>query len=92
MKEKVFTVTPRLGLHARPAALFVQASVKYRCSVKVAKLDASDPMEVNGKSVMGLMMLAAANGEKLKVVLDGPDEEQALAAFEALFEKKFDED
>ena len=92
MKERIFTVSPRLGLHARPASLFVQISAKYRCTVKVVKLGVDDQMEVNGKSVMGLMMLAAANGERLKVMLDGPDEEKAMSEFEALFDRKFDED
>ncbi|HVE14519.1 MAG TPA: HPr family phosphocarrier protein [Elusimicrobiota bacterium] len=91
MKERVFVVTNRLGLHARPASLFVQAGAKYRCSVKVTKLN-GDEFEVNGKSVMGLMMLAAANGEKVKVVVDGPDEERALVEIEGLFQRKFDEE
>ena len=92
MKEKIFVVTPRLGLHARPASLFVQVGAKYRCSVKVVKLGSDDVAEVNGKSVMGLMMLAAANGEQLKVTLDGPDEDKVMSEIEALFNRKFDED
>ena len=91
MKQRVFTVTNRLGLHARPASLVVQVGAKYRCSVKVAKVS-GDEFEVNGKSVMGLMMLAAANGEKVRVVVDGPDEEKALAELENLFGSKFGEE
>jgi len=91
VKEKVFTITNRLGLHARPASLFVQTGAKYQCTVKVLKLNSGDEFEVNGKSVMGLMMLAAASGERVKVVVDGPDEDRALADFDALFERKFDE-
>lgn len=91
MKERVFTIPNRLGLHARPASLFVQAGSKYRCAVKVTKLS-GDEFEVNGKSVMGLMMLAAANGERVRVVVDGPDEEKALSDIEALFHRKFDEE
>ena len=92
MREKTFSVTNRLGLHARPASLFVQVSARYRCDVKVVKVSGDESIEVNGKSVMGIMMLAAANGEKVKVVLDGPDEDKAMGEFEALFARKFDED
>lgn len=92
MMERVFTVKNKLGMHARPASLFVQTSAKFRCDVKVSKLGGTDDAVVNGKSVMGLMMLAAACGERLRVTLDGPDEDKALAAIEALFKRNFDEE
>jgi phosphocarrier protein len=90
--ERIFTVANRLGLHARPAALFVHTAAKHDCDVKVIKTDEREEIEVNGKSVMGLMMLAAAFGEKIRVVVSGPDEEKALRAFEDLFSRKFDEE
>ncbi len=92
MIEKEFKVSPKLGLHARPASLFVQAASRHSCKVTVTKEQNGEEIVVNGKSVMGLMMLAAANGEVLKVSLDGPDECDALTAFEDLFARKFDEE
>lgn len=88
MTERVFTIKNRLGLHARPAALFVQEAAKFKCQVLVVK----DGLEVNGKSVMGLMLLAAEGGSKLTVKADGPDETGALDAIAKIFERKFDED
>ena len=87
MNEKVFTVKNRLGLHARPAALFVQTTNKFRSSVKVAKGE----VEVDGKSIMGLMMLAAEEGSKLRIVTNGEDENDVLHALEQLFNAKFNE-
>jgi phosphocarrier protein HPr len=87
MAEKTFTVKNRLGLHARPAALFVQTTNKFRASVKVTKGD----VEVDGKSIMGLMMLAAEEGAKVKVVANGDDENDVLSALERLFNDRFNE-
>ncbi|MFH2201960.1 MAG: HPr family phosphocarrier protein [Elusimicrobiota bacterium] len=92
MIEQEFTVENRLGLHARPAALFVRAASKFRCQVKVTKNVDGDKIEVNGKSVMGILMLAVAYGERVSVVLDGPDEQEALRAFGDLFAEKFSEE
>ncbi|MDE2292595.1 MAG: HPr family phosphocarrier protein [Elusimicrobia bacterium] len=92
MIEKSFTVRNRLGIHARPASLFVQAASRHRCRVQVSKDQNGEEVVVNGKSVMGLMMLAAACGEEIKVVLDGPDEKEALKRLEDLFVRKFDEE
>lgn len=86
--ERVFVVKNRLGLHARPAALFAQEAAKHKCSIVVVK----DGLEVSGKSVMGLMLLAAESGSKLTVKADGADEEKALDALERIFEKRFDEE
>jgi len=85
--EKNFTVLNRLGLHARPAALFVQTTNKYRSSVKVRKGE----QEVDGKSIMGLMMLAAEEGSVLSVRADGQDEAEVLTSLDALFENLFGE-
>ncbi len=88
MTERIFTVKNRLGLHARPAALFVKEAAAYKSAIVVVK----DGLEVNGKSVMGLMLLAAESGSKLTVRADGPDEAAALAGLAAIFDRKFDED
>ncbi len=87
MIEKVLTIKNRMGLHARPAALFVQEAGKFKSQVFVVK----DGLQVNGKSVMGLMLLAAESGSKLTVRADGPDEAKAVEALEKLFERRFDE-
>jgi len=93
MMEKEFVVPTKLGLHARPASLFVQAAARHTSKITVTKKDQNgEEIVVNGKSVMGLMMLAAANGESLKIVVDGADESDALKAFDDLFARKFDED
>ena len=83
-----FTVLNRLGLHARPSAQFVKLCSRFRCDVWVEK----DGEQVNGKSIMGLMMLAAGMGSKLKVTCEGPDGDKALAELDALIIRKFDED
>jgi phosphocarrier protein len=68
--------------------MFVQEAVKFKSQVNVMK----DGLQVNGKSVMGLMLLAAESGSKLMIKADGPDEAKAIEALEKLFERKFDED
>ncbi len=85
---KEFTVPNRLGIHARPAALFVKVANKYHSHITVEK----DGEEINGKSIMGLMMLAAGQGSKLKVVAEGDDAVEALQGLEELFVKKFNEE
>ena len=87
MMEKVFTVRNKLGLHARPAALFVQTTNRFKSNVKVSKGDT----EVDGKSIMGLMMLAAEEGAQVRVVVNGEDEKEVLEALEQLFINRFDE-
>ena len=85
---KEFTILNRLGLHARPSAMFVKTANRFKAEVWVEK----DGEQVNGKSIMGLMMLAAGQGSKLLVSCDGPDAEQALAEIEALIQRRFDEE
>jgi phosphocarrier protein len=87
MMEKNYTVKNRLGLHARPAALFVQTTNKFQSKVKVRKGD----QEVDGKSIMGLMMLAAEEGSTLCILADGQDENDLLGALEKLFTDRFGE-
>ena len=87
--EKDITIVNRLGLHARPAAMFVRIASRYRCEVWVEKEDSD---EVNGKSIMGLMMLAAGQGSKLSVRCEGPDADRAMQDIEELINAKFNED
>ena len=81
-------VSNKLGIHARPAALFVKTANRFQCYVFVEK----DGEKVNGKSIMGLMMLAAGPGSKLTIITQGPDASHALAEIEALMNRKFDEE
>jgi len=84
---KELLVQNKMGIHARPAAMIVRVTNKFKSEVYVEK----DEEQVNGKSIMGLMMLAAAKGSTVKFVATGLDAEQMLADLEALFAKKFDE-
>ena len=86
--EKEIAIVNRLGLHARPAAMFVRIASKYRCEVWVAK----EGEEINGKSIMGLMMLAAGQGSKLIIRCEGADANDALCELEQLINSKFNED
>ena len=86
--EKEVTVINRLGLHARPAAMFVRIASRYRSEVWVEK----EGEQINGKSIMGLMMLAAGQGSKLTIRCEGPDADKALEELEELIQKKFNED
>ena len=86
--EKEIAIVNRLGLHARPAALFVKVASRYRSDVWVKK----ENEEVNGKSIMGLMMLAAGQGSKLQVRCEGPDATRALDEIEELIKARFNED
>ena len=86
--EKELTIVNRLGMHARPAAMFVRIASRYRCEVWVEK----DGEEINGKSIMGLMMLAAGQGSKLRVRCEGPDAQEALRELEQLIAGRFNED
>ncbi len=85
---KELVVINKLGIHARPAALFVKTANRFSCEIFVEK----DGERVNGKSIMGLMMLAAGPGTKLLVIAEGPDAAKALLDIEALIKRKFDED
>lgn len=86
--EKEITVVNRLGLHARPAAMFVRIASRYRAEVWVEK----EGEEVNGKSIMGLMMLAAGQGSKLHVRCEGHDADKAMQELEELIKARFNED
>ena len=86
-KEIELTVSNKMGIHARPAAMIVRVANKYSAEILVEK----DDEQVNGKSIMGLMMLAAGNGSKLKFIASGSDADKMLADMIALFERKFEE-
>ncbi len=81
-------ITNKLGVHARPAAMFVKVANRFESEIMVEK----DGETVNGKSIMGLMMLAAGPGSHLQVRAAGADADAALAEIEALIMRKFDED
>jgi phosphocarrier protein HPr len=86
--EKEITVVNRLGLHARPSALVVQTASKFKSEIKLKKAD----VEINAKSIIGVMMLAAEIGSKIVILAQGEDEAQAVEALAKLFEDKFGEE
>ena len=88
MAVKEFTIKNRLGIHARPAAKLSKIANEFESTIRVTK----DGLEVNGKSIMGIMMLAAAEGNVIQVEAEGPDEKDAIRALGDLIENKFDEE
>jgi phosphocarrier protein len=78
--EKVVTIKNKQGLHARPAALFVQIANKFSSEVTITK----GRQKVNGKSIMGIMMLAAGAGSKITIIANGEDAEAAIIELEKL--------
>ena len=88
MIEHDVEIVNRLGLHARAAAKLVQLAGRFKSDVKLVK----DGDAVDGKSILGLLMLAAAQGEHVKLRCDGPDESEAMAALEGLIARRFEED
>ncbi len=88
MIERELLVTNRLGLHARATARLVQLLSGYRCDVTLT----AKGREVNAKSIMGVMLLAAGTGTTLSLRADGPDEAAAVTAVVELFERNFDEE
>ena len=83
-----FTIRNKLGIHARPAAQFVKTASQFSCEIAVEK----DGEQVDGKSIMGLMMLAAGHGSTLIISAEGDDAEGALSAIENLIFRNFEED
>jgi phosphocarrier protein len=84
---KELIVQNKMGIHARPAAMIVRITNRFKADVLVEK----DEEQVNGKSIMGLMMLAAGKGSKVKFSANGADAEPMLTEIEQLFARKFDE-
>lgn len=87
MIERTVTIANRNGLHARPAAEIVKMAAKFKSDILLVR----DDLEVNGKSIMGVMMLAAEYGSSLLLRASGPDETEALGAIAELIESKFGE-
>lgn len=86
-QERMFEVTNKMGIHARPAAMIVRIANKHDVEIYVER----DGELVNGKSIMGLMMLAAGEGSKLKFIASGPDAKSVLDEMQELFKSKFNE-
>jgi phosphocarrier protein len=85
---KELTIANKLGIHARPAAVFVKTANRFTAEIFVEK----DGEKINGKSIMGLMMLAAGPGSKLILHVRGEDAQAAITELEALVQRKFDEE
>jgi phosphocarrier protein len=88
MTERDVKVLNRAGIHARPAALVVQATKNFKCTIYFEK----ENDKINAKSIMGVITLGAAYGTELKIVAEGEDEQQAVDVLSRLFESKFEED
>ena len=88
MTERTITITNRAGIHARPAALLVQAAQDFNSNIYFEK----GRDKINAKSIMGILALAAAYGTELKIIAEGEDEEQAIEAIVRIFDTKFEED
>ena len=87
MKTCEISIPNALGMHARAAAKCVHPAGRFATQVKVAR----GGREVDGKSIMGLLLLAASRGSAIRIIADGPDEQEAIAALCALIERGFDE-
>ena len=88
MTEKVITISNRAGIHARPAALIVQATKDFKCGIYFEK--GND--RINAKSIMGVITLGAAYKTKIKIIAEGEGEEEAVNTLIRLFESKFEEE
>jgi phosphocarrier protein len=87
MPERTVEIINRNGLHARPAAEMVKTAARFQSAITIER----DDMSVNGKSIMGVMMLAAECGASIRIVADGPDADAALDALAALVAARFGE-
>jgi phosphocarrier protein len=88
MQQQEFEIVNKLGLHARASALFVKTASKFASEVKLAR----EAVEVNGKSIMGIMMLAASKGTKIRLTVEGADEDEAMQTIGALIVDGFGEE
>ncbi|MCW5606362.1 MAG: HPr family phosphocarrier protein [Burkholderiales bacterium] len=88
MLQREVEIVNKLGLHARASAKLTQIAAGFKSEVWASR----NGKRVNAKSIMGVMMLAAAKGSRIVLETDGPDEEQAMAALQALIAGRFDED
>ena len=88
MQKKTITIINKLGLHARAAAKFVQTAAGFDCDINITH----NGKKVNGKSIMGIMMLAASKGSTIEIAAAGTDEKTALARLEQLIQDRFGEE
>jgi phosphocarrier protein len=88
MIEQEFTIINRLGLHARASALLVKTAIRFNSDIRIER----EEIEVNGKSIMGIMMLAAAKGSVIKLKIAGEDEAEAMSTLKDLINNGFGED
>jgi len=88
MQQQEIEIVNKLGLHARAAAKLVTLAQTFAADIRVAK----NGQQVNGKSIMGVMMLAASKGSKIELIIDGEDEDEAMQALRQLIDNRFDED
>ena len=88
MVRRQLEIRNKLGLHARAAAKFVSCAGRFECQIKIVRGD----MTVDGKSIMGVLLLAAPQGSVIEVIADGGDEDGALAAIAALVDDRFGEE
>ena len=88
MTERTIKISNRAGIHARPAAVLVQAAKDFKCNLYYEK----GRDRINGKSIMGILTLSAAYGTELKIIAEGEDEEQAVETIARLFDTRFEED
>ena len=88
MQDKTVTIVNKLGLHARAAARFVTLASSFASDIKVTR----NGQEINGKSIMGVMMLAASKGSDITLIIDGNDENEAIEKLTELIRERFGED
>lgn len=88
MEQKDFTIQNKVGLHARPAAVFVQTANKFKSNVSIEK----DGMRVSAKSILGVLSLGAEKGVKICVEIEGEDEQEAMATISEVIANRFGEE
>jgi phosphocarrier protein len=88
MVERVVTIQNRAGIHARPAAILVQATKDFKSTIYFEKGDD----RINGKSIMGIITLGAGYGTEIKIIAEGPDEKKAVDILVKIFDSKFEEE
>jgi phosphotransferase system HPr (HPr) family protein len=91
MQQVTLTLTNVVGLHARPAAVFVQTAARFRSNITVRNLTRETP-PVNAKAILAVLTLGAERGHEIEIVAEGPDEAEAIVALRSLVESRFGED